>query len=103
MNEERNTLGKSSLWLGIASSAMVFAIGLCALSGAQQGWLAAVAVPLFVCGATSAFLGFLALVLGVAGIASGTKAKATAIVGLVLGILGICLFFFVMSAISQGG
>jgi len=37
---EQNTPGNASLGLGIASAALVFGIGICALVGAQQGWIA---------------------------------------------------------------
>ncbi len=100
--DQKNMLGNSSLGLGIASSALVFGIGMCAFVGGQQGWLNVAAAPLLVCGASSAFLGFIGFILGVAGIVSGHRSKATAIVGLILGVLGICLFFGIMAALSQG-
>ncbi|MFP3853376.1 MAG: hypothetical protein ACLFWD_03670 [Anaerolineales bacterium] len=60
-NEDRGggqmPLAKSSLALGIASLALVFGIGLCALVGLQQGWIRVVGTPLLICGASSAFLG----------------------------------------------
>ena len=96
-----NTLGKTSLGLGIASASMVFAIGFCSLIGAQQGWLEIAGIPLLVCGASSAFLGFIGFVLGIAGLFGERRAKATAGIGLVLGLLGMCLFFFVMVALGQ--
>jgi hypothetical protein len=37
--QQPNTLGNASLGLGIASAALVFGIGLCALTGAGQGWV----------------------------------------------------------------
>jgi hypothetical protein len=90
-----NTLGNVSLGLGIASLLFVFSIGLCALMGLQQQWILAAATPLFVCGASSAFMGLLAVFLGLAGL-FGSRAKATAVVGLVLGLMGVCLFFAVL-------
>ena len=46
--QQPNTLGNASLGLGIASAALVFGIGLCALIGARQGWIQVAATPLFV-------------------------------------------------------
>ena len=65
--QQPNTLGKASLGLSIASLVLVFGIGLCALVGAAQGWVQLLGTPLFVCGASSAFLGIIGAVLGFAG------------------------------------
>jgi len=96
-----NTLGNTSLALGIASAALVFGIGLCALTGANQRWLQLAGTPLFVCGGASAFLGFLAALLGIAGLFGKNQSRATAIVGLVLGVIGACLFFIVLNLVSR--
>jgi len=48
MADKPNPLGNASLGLGIASAALVFGLGLCAIVGAQQGWLGLVGTPLFV-------------------------------------------------------
>jgi hypothetical protein len=98
-----NPLGNTSLGLGIASAALVFGIGLCALTGAGQQWIQLAGTPLFVCGGASAFLGVLAVVIGIAGLLGNGKSRATAIVGLVLGLIGACMFFLVLGAISRGG
>jgi hypothetical protein len=99
-----NTLGNASLGLGIASAGLVFGLGLCALVGVQQGtWIQLAATPLFVCGASSAFLGLLAAGLGAGGLFGRDRSKATAVVGLVLGLLGVCLFFGVLGALQRGG
>ena len=95
-----NVLGDTSLRLGIASAALVFSAGLCAVVGARQGWLGVLAVPLYVCGATSAFLGLLGFGLGVAGLFGKSRSHAAAAAGLALGLLGICLFFLVLRAIG---
>jgi hypothetical protein len=96
-----NPLGNASLALGIASAALVFGIGLCAWTGVTQNWIRLAGTPLFVCGGSSAFLGFLGFALGVAGLFGKDKTKATAIVGLILGFLGACMFFVFLSAIGN--
>lgn len=97
-----NPIGNASLWLGIASSALVFGIGLCALTGAGQQWIRLAGTPLFVCGGASAFLGFLAALLGAAGLFGRDRSRTTAIVGLLLGLLGACMFFGFLRAIAGG-
>ncbi len=101
--QQPNTLGNASLALGIASAALVFGIGLCALTGIGQGWIRLAGTPLFVCGGASAFLGILAAILGAAGLFGANRTRSTAIAGLALGLLGACLFFFFLSAVSRGG
>lgn len=88
------------MWLGIASAVLVFGIGLCALVGFQQTpqLVGLLATPLFVCGASSAFLGLIAAGVGVGGLFGANRPKAAAVVGIVLGIVGICLFFSVLAA-----
>ena len=73
-----NTLGNASLGLGIASAALVFSIGLCALTGVTQKWIQLVGTPLFVCGGSSAFLGLLGVILGLAGLFGKDRHRATA-------------------------
>jgi hypothetical protein len=94
--EHPNTLGNASLGLGIVSAALVFSIGRCALTGIAQKWVQLVGTPLFICGGSSAFLGFLGVILGLAGLFGKSRSRATAIVGLCLGATGICLFFFIL-------
>ena len=101
--QQLNRLGNASLVLGILAVSLVFGIGLCALVGLQQNWLQVAGTPLFVCGASSAFLGLLGFILGIGGLLGGNRSRATAIVGLILGLAGICLFFGILSAIGQGG
>jgi hypothetical protein len=96
MRESSNPLGTASLGLGIAAASLVFGIGVCALVGARQGWLQVLATPLFVCGASSAFLGLLGGVVGVAGL-FGNRPKGTAVIGLLLSLGGVCLFLFTLS------
>jgi hypothetical protein len=100
--KQTNTLGNASLALGIASTALVFGIGPCALTGVAQNWIRLVGTPLFVCGGSSAFLGILGSVLGVAGLFGQNRSKATAIVGLVLGLSGACLFIVFLNLVGAG-
>lgn len=93
-------LARASLALGLASVALVFGIGLCAIVGAQQGWIRLAGTPLYICGASSAFLGLLAAVLGVAGL-FGKGSRVVAAAGLVFGGAGICLFLLVLQAVSS--
>jgi hypothetical protein len=102
MNQQPNTLGKASLGLSVASMALVFGIGLCALVGAAQGWVQLLGTPLFVCGVSSAFLGFLGAILGFAGLFGRNRSRATAIIGLILGLGGVCLFIAVLMALGGG-
>ena len=96
-----NPLGNASLALGITSAALVFGIGLCAWTGVAQNWIRLAGTPLFVCGGSSAFLGFLGAVLGFAGLFGKDKSKATAIVGLILGLIGACMFFAFLSVVGN--
>ncbi|MEW5940543.1 MAG: hypothetical protein AB1750_12815 [Chloroflexota bacterium] len=98
--QQPNTLGNASLALGIAAAALVFGIGLCAITGVAQNWIRLVGTPLFICGGASAFLGFLAILLGAAGLFGKNRSKAAAIVGIVLGLIGMCLFLAVLRAAS---
>lgn len=100
-SQQPNTLGNASLALGVASAALVFGLGLCALTGQGQQWLQLAGLPLFVCGGSSAFLGLLGVVLGIAGLFGANRPKATAVVGLVLGLFGLCLFLLVLGAMRQ--
>jgi hypothetical protein len=101
--QQPNTLGKASLALGISSLVLVFGIGLCALVGTAQGWVGLFATPLFICGTISAFLGFVGAILGFAGLFGANRSRATAIVGLILGLVGACLFIAILVALSGGG
>jgi len=99
--KQPNPLGNASLALGVASAALVFGIGLCAWTGIAQNWIRLAGTPLFVCGGSSAFLGFLGVVLGVAGLFGKDRAKATSIVGLILGLIGACMFFAFLAFIGN--
>jgi len=100
--EKPNPVGNASMILGITSSALVFGIALCAWTGLGQGWIRLAGTPLFVCGGASAFVGFLAAILGAAGLFGKDRSRTTAIVGLILGILGACMFFGFLRAIAGG-
>jgi len=99
--DKPNTIGNASLWLGVASSALVFGIALCAWTGISQRWIQLAGTPLFVCGGASAFLGFLAAILGAAGLFGKDRSRTTALVGLVLGVLGVCMFLGFLGAIAR--
>jgi len=96
-----NTLGNASLALGLASAALVFGIGLCALIGAQQGWIRVAGLPLLVCGTSSAFLGLLGALVGVGGLFGANRPRAAAVMGLILSIIGMCLFFIVLAQLRN--
>jgi hypothetical protein len=98
-----NTVGNASMALGIASIALVFGIGFCSLVGNEQGWLPVGATVLYVCGASSAFLGLLAVVLGAVGMFGKNIKRTAAIVGTLLGLGGMCLFFGILAALQNAG
>ena len=95
-----NTLGKASLILGILGTSLVFCIGLCAGVGQQQGWLKHVGGLLFILGGTFAFLGLLSVLLGFAGLFGKNRSRATAIVGLVLGVIALLLFMVIVNGVK---
>lgn len=94
-------LAKTGLTLGIVSISLVFGIGLCAVVAAQQGWIQWVATPLYVCGASSAFLGGLAVLLSLGGLL-GRGSRWVASVGLALGAGGACLFLVILRSVAGG-
>jgi hypothetical protein len=98
--QQSNTLGNASLVLSILSVSLVFGIGICALTGAAQGWINIAGTPALICGLSSAFLGLLGAILGLAGLFGGNRSRATAVVGLVLGLVGICLFVAFLGAMG---
>ncbi len=92
-----DTLGRVSLGLGIASAALVFGIGICAVTGFQGGWLGGpLATVLFICGASSAFLGFLGLLTGLGGLLT-SRGRLVAGLGAGISAVGMCLFAFILS------
>jgi len=90
-----NTLGKTSLILGILGSFFVVLIGLCAGVGQQQGWLKAVAPVLAIFGGAFAFLGLISILLGFLGLFH--RARGTAFAGLILGLVTVLLFAAIVS------
>ena len=96
-----DSLGKWSLSLGIASSALVFGMGFCAIVGSSGGWINLVGIPLYICAGSSAFLGLIAAGLGAGGvIGKKDKPRGAAIAGILLGFLGICLFLGFLAALG---
>lgn len=100
--QQPNTVGNASLALGIVSAALVFGIGLCAVTGLKQNWIRLAGTPLFICGASSAFLGLLGVILGITGLFGRDKPRAAAIAGVILGLVGLCLFFGILRGIGGG-
>jgi hypothetical protein len=94
-----NTLGKASLFLGIIGIVFVFAVGLCAGVGQQQGWLPVAGPLLFILGGTFAFMGLIAAALGLLGLFS--RGRATAIAGLLLGLGTVLLFAAIVNAVNK--
>src|SRR3970040_2332998 len=74
--QQPNTLGNASLGLGIASLSLVFGIGLCPLVAPKQVCTQPAGTPLCVCGASSAFLGLLSMILGLAGLFGANRTRA---------------------------
>lgn len=90
------TLGKSSLYLGIAAMSFVFGIGMCAIVGLQHGILFGGGTILFVCGASSAFVGLIGAILGVASLITGERPRGIGVTGLIFGVMGACLFITIL-------
>ena len=95
-----NTLGKASLILGVLASTLIFSVGLCAGVGQQQGWLQHAGPLLFILGGTFAFLGLIGALLGVGGLFGRRRSKATAVFGLILGLVALFLFAAIINALQ---
>jgi hypothetical protein len=85
------------------SLAFVFGIGLGAFVGRQQGWIKRLATPLHVCGVSSAFLGLMGTVRGVAGLFGAHRSQGVAIAGACLGLAGGRLLLGVLAAVGRAG
>ena len=96
MPPEPNTLGRTSLMLGIASISFVFGLGMCAILGGVQ--IPGLNTLLLICGASSAFLGLIGAFLGLGGLFGRGYSRATALAGLALGLGGLCLFLAFLNA-----
>ena len=95
-----NTLGKASLILGVFAITLVFSVGLCAGVGHQQGWLQAVGTLLFILGGTFAFAGLIGAFLGFAGLFGRNRSRATALIGLILGVMTVLLFAGIVNSVQ---
>lgn len=99
MSSATNTLGKTSMILGILASFFVVLTGLCAGLGQQQGWLPAVGPLLAVFGGSFAFLGLIAVLLGVLGLFQ--SGRGVAIAGLLLGLFAVFLFAAILNQANR--
>ncbi len=90
--------GTVSLVLGVVSLSPI-GIGLCSLSSPHQGWRLAVATPLSIRAASSAFRGPIALVL-VVGRFIGRASKSAAAAGLLLMASAMGLFLVILRALA---
>ncbi len=97
---QTNVLGNTSLMLGVLASIFVCCTGLCAGVGQQQGWLPSVGAVLFVAGATSAFVGLLAGVLGLAGLFGRNRSRATAFMGMCVGLAALLMFLAILKGLQ---
>lgn len=97
MPSEGNALGRFSLAVGIVAATLVFGAILCAAAGVAQGWLRLVATPLYICTATTVFLALIGILLGVAGLFGRGQRRGTAVAGLALSLLAVCMFLFALS------
>ncbi len=96
ISKEPNTLGKASLVMGILGSIAVFFVALCAGVAQQQGWLPVVGTLLFIFGGTAMFVGLISTLLGFLGLFGRNRSRATAVAGLVLGIITVLIFTVVV-------
>lgn len=90
--ERSNTLGKASLVLGIMSLVLVFFVGSCTAIVQRQGGRISDFrgfVELF--GGTFALIGLIAVGLGIGGLFGKNRPKATAIMGLIFGLIALLI------------
>jgi hypothetical protein len=99
---QADTLGRAGLWIGIAAATLVFGIIVCANVGVAQGWIQAVSTPLFICGTTTAFLGLVGALVSLGGLLSKAERRAPAIIGLILGLLALCMFIGALARLGGG-
>jgi len=101
MPKESNTLGNFSLGIGVLTATTIFGVILCTAAGIAQRWIQIAGVPLFICASTVAFLGLIGIFLGVIGLFGANKPRGTAIAGLVLSVLTICMFLAALSSLGK--
>jgi hypothetical protein len=95
-----NTLGNTSLTLGILACIFVFSIGLCSGVAQQQGWLKHVGTLFFILGAIAAFIGALGALIGFGGLFGRNRSKATAIIGFIFCVVSVLLFAAIVNAVK---
>ncbi len=86
-----NPLGDASLRLGITASALTFTVNLIAFVSSNAKFFKVLGKIFFIVNGLGAFIGFLAIVLGFAGLFGKNLPRSTSVVGMFLGALGIAL------------
>lgn len=90
--ERSNTLGKASLILSIISLILVFFVGSCVSTVKSQGGNVNNVKPfVMLFGGTFVLIGVIGVGLGIAGLFGKDRPRATAIMGLIFGILTLIL------------
>lgn len=87
-----NSLGDNSLNLGVTSSSLAFLILLISFVAQDSKFIKIIGRVFFIADGLAAFMGFLAVVLGLAGLFGKNMPRSSSVVGLFLGFLGIGLF-----------
>jgi len=90
--QKLNPLGDASLRLGISSATLTFTIDLIAFVSANAKFFKIASKVFFIADGLGAFIGFLAIVIGFAGLFGRNMPRASAVVGMFLGAVGIALF-----------
>jgi uncharacterized membrane protein len=97
--QKLNPLGDTSLRLGISSAVLTFTVDLIAFVTYNAKFFRIISKVFFVANGLGAFIGFLAIVLGFAGLFGKNMPRATSFVGMFLGVVGIALFMAFVRAV----